>query len=184
MLQDNEVEDLTNSASQLTVAPKQNVPADPQAEQGPHVESAENDKPSSGNPLSSDDEPLHLKITKRKRGGPSKELASGGKTSMLTRSQAKMLDDVGDSAKGKEKQKAEKVQEQETIVHAPGRSYQRRNRSTRRSTRNYPKSKKRDDLEDEDEDDGEDDHKKAPKKVNVIIDLTGDVSDSRTCHLS
>jgi hypothetical protein len=175
MLQDKDVEDLTKSASQLTVAPKQNVPADPKAK---------NDKPALGNPLSSDDEPLQLKITKKKRGGTSKELPSGGQSSMLTRSQAKMLDMVGDSSKGKEKQKSEKVQKEEKVVVAPGRSYRRKKRSTRWSTRSYPKSKKRDDLEDEDDDDDEDDYKKAPEKVNVIIDLTGDVSDSRTCPLS
>jgi hypothetical protein len=95
-----------------------------------------------------------------------------------------MLDMVGDSSKGKEKQKSEKVQKEEKVVVAPGRSYRRKKRSTRWSTRSYPKSKKRDDLEDEDDEDDEDDYKKAPEKVNVIIDLTGDVSDSRTCPLS
>jgi hypothetical protein len=170
VIPDAQVQDLANSTSQLTVESKTDVPADGK---GPQENKAENEKSVDAKLVSSDDEPLRLKITRKKESGKPERAETAGRGAMLTRSQAKLLGQGSDSAKGKEKSKEEK------IVVAPGKSYRKKRSSTRPSTRSRPKSRKGDDREDEDED--EDDYKKAPEKVNIIIDLTGDVSHYRRC---
>jgi hypothetical protein len=163
---DAQVQDLTNSTSQLTVDSK---PVDGKGQE----KKVENKESADGKPV---DEPLPLKRTRQQGSEKAKESDTAGLgLAMLTRSQAKLLGQVSDSGKGKAKQKEAK------IVVAPGKSTRLVKKSTGRSRR-QPKSKKRVDLEEEEEDEGEDeDYKKAPEKVNIIIDLTGDVSDSRRC---